>query len=72
MSKPLKEFVVLYRDPDMHFLLDAPLVFICAAEDIDHADEQCEDANPGCEVLWAHEGADIDAAFEAYYQEDEA
>jgi hypothetical protein len=32
--------------------LDAPLGFRCVADDCMHAEEQCENANPGCDIVW--------------------
>lgn len=28
-------------------------IFQCEAEDMDHAEEQCYDVYPSCEILWA-------------------
>ena len=41
--------VLLYTEPDHPFDL---LVYRCAADDMAHAEEQCEDANPGCTIAW--------------------
>ena len=43
--------MVLYREDGMH-PLDAPLGFGCWAEDMDHAEEQCLDAYPDCDIVW--------------------
>lgn len=47
LEPPLLGYVVTYYeadDPD----LDNPLEFRCEAEDVDHAEEQCQSAYPGC------------------------
>lgn len=66
-SDKLNEWVVLYRD-DSLLPCDAPLVFLCMAEDADHAEEQCEGAYPGCDVVWVvpYTG-NVDAAYENYW-----
>lgn len=56
------DFCVLYRDADQP-VLDVPLAFLCKADDADHAEEQCMDANPNCEILWV---VDTDDPFRAY------
>ena len=33
--------------------------FICDAEDIDHAEEQCQNAYPECNIFWVHKGNSI-------------
>lgn len=33
--------------------------FNCSADDPDHAEEQCENAYPGCSVLWVNEGHNV-------------
>ena len=60
----LDPWVVLYLD-DSLLLLDPPLVFVCRAEDGDHAEEQCVNAYPQCEVVWTYLG-DVDDAFKDY------
>lgn len=60
----LQSFIVLYRDETLS-LLDCPLGFLCQAEDGDHAEEQCRDANPDCEIVWvlaSREDDDIHSA----------
>ena len=33
--------------------------FICDADDIDHAEEQCQNAYPECNIFWVHKGNSI-------------
>lgn len=47
----MQKWNVIYRDAK-HGPLDFA-VFNCYAEDMDQADDQCEAAYPGCDVLWA-------------------
>ncbi len=46
----MNPFVVLYRESWM-LPLDIPFAFTCSADDSDHAEEQCMDAYPECEVI---------------------
>lgn len=65
MSDGLDPWVVLYH-PAEALLADPPKAFLCRAEDGDHADEQCINAHPGCEVVWSHLG-DVDEAYRDYW-----
>jgi len=49
-------FTVLYRNTGMN-VAELPLGFQCWAEDYDHAEEQCVDAerDPGMDIIWVHE-----------------
>lgn len=61
----LDPWVVLYRD-DSLLPLDPPLAFVCRAEDGDHAEAQCVNAYPGCEVMWTYLG-DAEDAYQDYW-----
>jgi len=54
-SRPLHNYVVLFRDAGA-LAAAPPLGFQCDAEDSDHAQEQCENAYPGCDVVWVWQG----------------
>lgn len=58
-------YVVLYRDaddpPD-----DDPLAFTCEADDAPHAEEQCRDAYPGCDVVWTEQAFSVETVFQHY------
>jgi hypothetical protein len=69
MIDGLDRWAVLYRaaaSPPA----DPPEAFLCWAEDFDHADEQCLNAYPGCEVVWSYLG-DADGAYREYYDSQE-
>jgi hypothetical protein len=51
----LKTFVVLYRIESIMCPLDEPFSFMCSAENVDHAEEQCLNACPDCEIVWVVE-----------------
>lgn len=61
----LKPYVILFNEPDAFsshedddiFTAEA---FTCQAEDQEHAVEQCENAYPECEILWVHQGGQLD------------
>lgn len=61
----MKTFLVLYREhpEDLGDLLG----FRCQADNGDHAEEQCMNAYPGCDVLWLFEGDNLEAALKDYY-----
>jgi hypothetical protein len=40
--------------------------FPCQADSLDHAAEQCRNAYPGADVLWVHEGTDLEAAIDEW------
>ena len=67
----LDPWVVLYRDDSLRHL-DPPLAFACQAEDGDHAEEQCVNAYPGCEVVWTYLGDAADAYKDYWHNYEEA
>ena len=62
----MSPYIVLYHAEGQH-AFDPPLLFRCQAEDGDHAEEQCADAEQGCEVLWVVQAADPEAAYADYW-----
>ena len=60
----IKDYVVLFIDPDEPFVLEG---FLCEADDADHAEEQAVDAYPRCDVVWVEEGNDWRGAQERYW-----
>jgi hypothetical protein len=62
----MNSYVVLYRD-DSLLPADAPLAFVCDADDADHAEEQCENAYPDSQVVWVVEGTQVQVAYDDYY-----
>ena len=52
----MRQYTVLYRIESVMTPLDAPFGFQCHADDSEHAEEQCINAYPDCDVVWAHEG----------------
>jgi hypothetical protein len=66
----MKDYFVLYRIESVMSPLDHPFGFHCLAEDTDHADEQCLDVYPDCQVVWVVEDCDnMNEALETYYYE---
>ena len=66
-TKNLTSYIVLYRDESVMCPADAPFGFQCWAEDGDHAEEQCLNADPDAVVVWIFEGSDYDKALDDYY-----
>lgn len=62
----MNKFTILYKEPGLNPELP-PLHFHCDAEDADHAEEQCENAYPECEVVWVVETDDLQEALNDYY-----
>ncbi len=65
----LSPWVILFREAGDDFPADAPLAFTCAADDVEHAEEQCLNAYPGCHIVWAAQGCDVAAAFAEYWED---
>lgn len=63
----MSHYIVLYR-AEGQLAFDPPLLFRCEAEDADHAEEQCQDAEPEAEVLWIVQTHDPEVAIADYYQ----
>ena len=58
----LKSWIVLYVIAEDI----VPQVFLCQAEDMDHAEEQCLDAYPDVDIVWAEEGEEGRGTFRAF------
>ncbi len=69
MSDVLDPWIVLYRDKKAP-CFTPPEAFACRAEDGDHAEEQCSNAYPDCEILWTWLG-DSEDAYADYYDSQE-
>lgn len=65
----MRNHVVLYRIESIMSPLDAPFGFLCQADDIDHAEEQCLNAYPDCGVVWVVKGGDYEQALSEYWLE---
>jgi hypothetical protein len=62
----MQTHTVLYRDDSLQ-PLDAPYGFICEADDTDHAEEQCENAYPGCNIVWVCLADNLQEALDDYW-----
>jgi hypothetical protein len=62
----LKTYIVLYREEGLD-PLEHPFAFECDAEDADHAEEQCLNAWPDCDVVWVSETYDVEDALFEYW-----
>lgn len=60
----MKQYAVLYFEAENDSLV--PFVFVCQAEDAEHAEEQCISAYPGCAVDWVEQGT-AEEAFNSYW-----
>jgi hypothetical protein len=59
--------MVLYRINSIMSPLDPPFGFRCEADDGDHAEEQCLNAYPDCDVVWVVDTSDLHKALDDYY-----
>lgn len=57
--------VLCWDDPAAAQLV--PLAFVCEAEDTEHAEEQCENAYPGCVIAWVAQTPDVGIAYYDYW-----
>ena len=48
----MEKFTVIYCEPPSMTWQ----YFVCHADDVEHAEEQCFNAYPKCEILWVNEG----------------
>lgn len=67
----LLNFVVLYRTAEM-LPTEAPMCFQCWGDNSDHAEEQCRNAYPDCDVVWVWEGPEgvgMMPAFDDYWND---
>ena len=62
----MNTYIVLYREEE-NPPLDAPMGFRCEADHADHAEEQCRDVHPGCDVVWVVQTSSLDFALGDYY-----
>ena len=63
----MKTFTVLYREHQTFF--EEPFAFVCEADNSDHAEEQCLDAEPDANILWIVETDDVETAKQNYYND---
>ena len=62
----MKDYIVLYRENPFS-VLESPLIFMCQADDTDHAEEQCINAYPDCDIIWCYIGKNPKEAYHDYY-----
>jgi hypothetical protein len=63
-------YTVLYYE-EHHDREANPLAFVCAADDEEHAEEQCLDAYPGCDTVYVVESEDQEEILAQYWDEGE-
>lgn len=63
----MNNFIVLYRIESIQTPIDPPFGFRCDAEDGDHAEEQCINAYPDCDVVWVSDRRDFGDALNDYW-----
>lgn len=63
----MKTYIVLYRIETIMAPADIPFNFLCKANDGDHAEEQCINAYPNCDVVWVSETDDPQRALADFW-----
>lgn len=63
----MDQYMVLYRIESIMDPVSEPFGFECYADDADHAEEQCLNAYPDCEVVWVSKGLGYKAALDDYW-----
>lgn len=64
----MRKFIVLYRIESIMTPMDAPFGFECLADNGGHAEEQCINAYPDCDVVWVVDTDNYQQALDAYYE----
>lgn len=62
-----RSYVVLYRREDIMAPADPPFAFKCMAEDTDHAEEQCLNAEPDADIVWVVQTEHVQSAYYDYW-----
>lgn len=62
-ANTLLPFVVIYFESHAPLY---PMFFTCEAEDVDHAEEQYENAYPGSTATWIVQTDDLNEAYDDY------
>lgn len=63
----MKHFVVLYRIESIMCPSDVPFGFRCSGDDILHAEEQCFEVYPECDVVYVEESNDYSMTLAKYF-----
>lgn len=62
-----RHYIVLYRREDIMAPADPPFAFKCMAENTEHAEEQCLNAEPDADIVWVVDTDDVQAAYADYW-----
>jgi hypothetical protein len=57
----MKQYTVLYVE---HY---EQLAFVCQADDALHAEEQCLNAYPSCDIAWVQQTGNAEEAYNDYW-----
>ncbi len=63
----MNNYIALYRIESIMTPLEEPFGFSCMADNGDHAEEQCLNAYPDCEVVWVSLTENYQEALDDYY-----
>jgi hypothetical protein len=63
----MNDYLVLYRDEKFMSPVDAPFGFACQADDAEQAEGQCLNAYNDVDIVWVHQGRNMDVALSDYW-----
>ena len=63
----MNSYMVLYRIESIMSPMDPPFGFHCFADSVDHAEEQCTDAYPECDIVGVCMDKDYEDSLMEYY-----
>ena len=58
-------FIILYTNQDFN----VPEAWACEADDVEHAEEQFENAEPDAVITWIVQTDDVCEAYDTYHRE---
>ena len=64
----MNHYTVLYRIESIMAPADPPFGFVCQGDDAGHAEEQCLNAYPDCDVVWVSTGNNYNNALNDYWE----
>ena len=62
--------MILYRNNGLTDI-EEPLGFLCSADNVEHAEEQCLDAEPDADIVWVCESLSYCDTIDNYYNTDD-
>lgn len=64
-------YIVLYNRHDIMANDDPPFAFKCMADDSEHAEEQCLNADPDADIVFVEQTDNVEYVYYGYYYRQE-